>query len=197
MFILNHIRSMSLVLILIVSFSYGDITAQDIEDKERERIERLEMLADIWGKVYLFHPNIVRSDLDIDWNKALIDAIPNVEAAKDTDELVDVLNNVLLKTLDDPFTVAWKSEKEAFQKENLKYEITYKKLSNTVGFTNEPSLVPPVSTVAPFDFASSIHSITRIASASVIIGPISVSSSIWNPVLYLFVLATNLSRKSL
>jgi hypothetical protein len=106
---------------------------------EKIRIERLEMLADIWGKVYLFHPNIVRSDMDIDWNKALIDAIPLVEKTKSTDEFVDVLNNVLLKPLDDPFTIAQKIDKSETKTEDIKYEMNFKKISEDFGCITIPN----------------------------------------------------------
>jgi hypothetical protein len=71
---------------------------------EAQRIERLEMLADIWGKLYLFHPRIVSAN--VDWSRALIETIPKIEKAESADELVSVLNESLFKSLDDPFTSA-------------------------------------------------------------------------------------------
>ena len=58
------------------------------EDAARVRALRLEMLADIWGKVYLFHPRVVTSQ--VDWARVLVEAIPRVEKAANTDELVAV-----------------------------------------------------------------------------------------------------------
>lgn len=65
-----------------------------------DRLQRLQTLADIWGKVWLFHPAIVTED--IDWNQVLVKAIPEVEAAKTSDELAARINERLLKPLNDP-----------------------------------------------------------------------------------------------
>ena len=45
------------------------------------RIRRLEILADLWGKIWLFHPNTVTTD--IDWDQALYESIAAVEGARD------------------------------------------------------------------------------------------------------------------
>src|SRR5437899_8081372 len=71
---------------------------------EAQRIERLEMLADMWGKLYLFHPRVVSGGLD--WNRVLVETIPRVEKAAGADELAGVLNESLFKPLDDPFAFA-------------------------------------------------------------------------------------------
>jgi C-terminal processing protease CtpA/Prc len=110
-----------------------------MKKNDKIRIQLLEMLADVWGKVYLFHPNIVRSDMNIDWNKALTDTIPLIEKAKNTDELVDVLNNVLLKPLNDPFTFARKIEKQKAKEKDFNYEMNYKKLQNSIGYISIPN----------------------------------------------------------
>lgn len=66
--------------------------------------ERLEFLADLWGKIWLFHPALVSSD--IDWDQALLDSIPLIEDANTTDELIRILNESLLSRLDDPTVFA-------------------------------------------------------------------------------------------
>ena len=48
--------------------------------QETLRIERLETLADVWGKLWLFHPNVVTSD--VDWESILVRTIPKVERAQ-------------------------------------------------------------------------------------------------------------------
>ncbi len=68
------------------------------------RLKRLETLADLWGKAYLFHPAVVTSD--VDWNQALIRAIPRVEAAQTPDDLARAMNEELLQPLGDPLTFA-------------------------------------------------------------------------------------------
>ena len=85
------------------------------------RLKRLEALADLWGKVYLFHPAIVSPSplrpspngrgeqgegAGLDWNQALVRAIPRVEAARTSDELAKVLNEELLQPLGDLLTFA-------------------------------------------------------------------------------------------
>ena len=67
------------------------------------RLKRLEALADLWGKVYLFHPAIVTSD--VGWNQALTRAIPRIEAAETPEELAKAINE-LLQPLGDPLTFA-------------------------------------------------------------------------------------------
>jgi integrase len=39
------------------------------------RLQRLETLADLWGKLYLFHPNVAVRELD--WEGVLARAIPH------------------------------------------------------------------------------------------------------------------------
>src|SRR5512136_1942257 len=82
------------------------------------RLKRLEALADLWGKVYLFHPAIVsagqplfsatesRDRPGLDWHRALIQAIPRVEAAESPDELAAAVNDALLRPLGDLLTFA-------------------------------------------------------------------------------------------
>ncbi|MBD1209108.1 MAG: hypothetical protein H9535_11790 [Ignavibacteria bacterium] len=76
--------------------------------KENERIQRLQTLADLWGKFYLFHPNIIRADKPIDWHAAVEKAIPAVESARIPDEFVSVLNTHFFKILNAPDAFAFK-----------------------------------------------------------------------------------------
>jgi C-terminal processing protease CtpA/Prc len=69
------------------------------------------MLADVWGKLYLFHPRVISSP--VDWNRVLTDTIPKVEHAKGTDDLIAILNDSLFAPLDDPFTLAQKHEPDS------------------------------------------------------------------------------------
>lgn len=71
-----------------------------------DRIRNLEILADLWGKIYLFHPNVVRDDLRIQWDRVLAKAIPNVENAASEDELISKLNKWLFEPLRDPHSFA-------------------------------------------------------------------------------------------
>jgi C-terminal processing protease CtpA/Prc len=60
---------------------------------EKARIERLVGLAKIWGTVKYFHP--YPAYREIDWDKALIDAIPRVNAAKTSQEYEAAVNSML------------------------------------------------------------------------------------------------------
>lgn len=63
--------------------------------------DRLVALAKVWAKVEVFHPYLAYKDLD--WDAALVAAIPKVEAAKTTQEYRAALNQMLHK-LGDPLT---------------------------------------------------------------------------------------------
>src|SRR5437762_14374782 len=71
--------------------------------QEPLRRQRLENLADIWGQVYAFHPQLMAEE--IDWRGAFLTAIPKVEAAENTQAYVAAINEMLSK-LDDPLTAA-------------------------------------------------------------------------------------------
>jgi hypothetical protein len=79
--------------------------AQPDNAAERIRIQRLETLADLWGKLYLFHPHLITHDLD--WGSVLEEAIPAVESAASAEEYVEILNTRLLNPLQDPITFAF------------------------------------------------------------------------------------------
>jgi len=67
------------------------------------RIDRLAALARVWGEIEVFHPWLVTRD--IDWDRALLDAIPPIEAAT-TPEALRAAYGTLLTPLGDPLTRA-------------------------------------------------------------------------------------------
>ncbi|HWS89868.1 MAG TPA: S41 family peptidase [Pyrinomonadaceae bacterium] len=67
------------------------------------RVERLVGLAKVWGAVKYFHPHLAYRD--IDWDGALVEAIPKVRAAKTPQEYRAALNQ-MLAALGDPATRA-------------------------------------------------------------------------------------------
>lgn len=83
-------------------------SGRDSLQKENERIQRLQTLADLWGKLYLFHPNIIRADKPIDWHAAVEKVIPAVESARIPDEFVSMLNTHFFKILNAPDAFAFK-----------------------------------------------------------------------------------------
>jgi C-terminal processing protease CtpA/Prc len=87
--------SLSLVVILflsMVSIQAQTLTPAD-QTAEKARIERLVGLAKLWGAVKYFHP--YPAYRAIDWDRALIDAIPRVNAAKTPQEYEAAVNSML------------------------------------------------------------------------------------------------------
>lgn len=70
---------------------------------ESQRIERLAALGKVWGTVKYFHPYLAYRK--IDWDGALIAAIPKVNAARSAEEYAAAVNG-MLSVLRDPNTVA-------------------------------------------------------------------------------------------
>ena len=60
---------------------------------EEARVARLVGLAKVWGAVKYFHPSLAYRE--IDWDKALVEAIPKVQAAKTPQEYRAALNQML------------------------------------------------------------------------------------------------------
>jgi hypothetical protein len=71
-------------------------------DRRSARIDRLLALCKLWGTVKYFHPYLAYRD-DIDWDKALIDAIPKIDAAQSAAEYADAVQS-MLDALRDPTT---------------------------------------------------------------------------------------------
>src|SRR5262249_41234136 len=69
---------------------------------EALRIQRLIGLCKLWGTVRYLHPYLFYKD--IDWDAALVAAIPKVRAAQSTDEYAAALG-AMLASLGDPLTV--------------------------------------------------------------------------------------------
>jgi len=156
------------------------------------RLKRLEALADLWGKVYLFHPAIVAPSpqpsprgrgeqseenrpspgeigtkgegAGLDWNQALVRAIPRVEAARTPDELAKVINEELLQPLGDLLTFAEaRREKETERSRDrvADAEFESRRLSEAVGYVR----VPPPQLRAPgflVDFQSAVNDLGAV-----------------------------------
>jgi len=88
-----------LMLLLFTAFSVV-VQAQT----EEKRIERLSSLAKVWGAVKYFHP--FPAYREIDWDKALVETIPKVNAAKSPEEYAAAVN-VMLAALGDTQTRAF------------------------------------------------------------------------------------------
>src|ERR1044072_8001188 len=80
----------SLSVLLRASAFCQTLQAQPAEDV---RIARLAGLAKVWGTVKYFHPFLAYRD--IDWDKALVETIPKVNAAKSPQDYQAALNQML------------------------------------------------------------------------------------------------------
>ncbi len=69
---------------------------------ESKRIERLVKLCKLWGAIKYFHPYLAYRD-DIDWDVALVTAIPMVSAVVETRDYAAAVQD-MLAALDDPVT---------------------------------------------------------------------------------------------
>ena len=68
-------------------------SAQNKKYPEDPRVARLVGLAKVWGTVKYFHPYLAYRE--IDWDKALIETIPKVNAAKSAREYETAINEML------------------------------------------------------------------------------------------------------
>jgi hypothetical protein len=69
---------------------------------ESKRVERLVGLCKLWGAIKYFHPYLAYRE-DIDWDAALVAAIPQVSAAKDARDYASAVEGMLAR-LGDPVT---------------------------------------------------------------------------------------------
>jgi C-terminal processing protease CtpA/Prc len=84
------LAAFSLSLLILASAFCQTLQAQS---PDNARIARLAGLAKVWGTVKYFHPYLAYRD--IDWDKALIETIPKVNAAKSAGDYQAALNQML------------------------------------------------------------------------------------------------------
>jgi C-terminal processing protease CtpA/Prc len=141
------------------------------------RLRRLEALADLWGKVYLFHPSIVTpspasslkpqaSSSELDWNQALIRAIPRVEAAESPEELAKAVNEELLVPLGDPLTYAYVKEATSLKPQATSRKLEARQLPDSVGYVRIPSSEEGLSRSFLSDFQAAAE---RLAPAKTLV----------------------------
>lgn len=80
-------------LCLVLSFSTLCQPARAHTAGDDVRVERLVALAKVWGTVKYFHPYLAYRE--IDWDKALIETIPRVNAAKTAQDYQAAVNQML------------------------------------------------------------------------------------------------------
>ena len=83
------------------------------------RVERLVGLARVWGTVKYFHPYLAYRE--IDWDKALVEAIPRVNAARTAQDYQSALNQMLAVLNDKSTRAEVATEAGTIQTETAKY----------------------------------------------------------------------------
>jgi C-terminal processing protease CtpA/Prc len=78
---------------IIVLFLFTGFAAAQQSSTKDIRVERLAGLAKVWGTVKFFHP--YPAYREIDWDKALVETIPKVNAAKTAQEYEAAINSML------------------------------------------------------------------------------------------------------
>lgn len=90
-------RKLTVILFLLIPSIYAFAQSYNTE--------RLKAISTIWGETYLFHPSIIRSDKNIEWEKDLVEFLPRIKNINSNDEFIKVVNSLLLAKLQDPFTL--------------------------------------------------------------------------------------------
>src|SRR5215470_9765096 len=94
---------LSILILLSIVCATARAQSQAFEPSvENMRLARLSGLARVWGAVKYFHPYLAYKD--IDWDKALIDTIPKVNAARTGEEYRAAISQ-MPSVLNDPFGV--------------------------------------------------------------------------------------------
>jgi C-terminal processing protease CtpA/Prc len=144
------------------------------------RLKRLEALADLWGKVYLFHPAIVApspasslkpeaSSNEFDWNQALVRAMPKVETAETPDYLAKAINEEMLQPLGDLLTYAYaERESGVGNRESTIHsrlsttKLEAGRLSDTIGYLRVPSAEGGWSRDFLHDFQAAVEALGTV-----------------------------------
>lgn len=79
--------------ILLLASTFGQTLQAQSSAAEDVRIARLAGLAKVWGTVKYFHPFLAYRD--VDWDKALVETIPKVNAARSPQDYQAALNQML------------------------------------------------------------------------------------------------------
>ena len=92
-FLANHLKATALSLTLCLTAQAQQLSQTPArQSADDARIARLVGLAKVWGAVKYFHPFLAYRD--IDWDRALVETIPKVEAAKTPQEYQAAVNQL-------------------------------------------------------------------------------------------------------
>ena len=96
---IKPVQLLFVILCLFLSSAFPKIQQTEFET---DQIKRLIDLCKLWGQVKYFHPFLAYRK-NINWDKALIDAIPKIKKAKNSLEYQSALQS-MLDVLNDPLT---------------------------------------------------------------------------------------------
>ena len=79
---------------------------------QQYNIDKLIVISTIWGESYLFHPSVIRADKNIEWEKQLVEFLPQIKDDMTKELFYKTINSGLLSKLEDPFTVVQNIDKK-------------------------------------------------------------------------------------
>jgi C-terminal processing protease CtpA/Prc len=91
----------TLAVAFLLTWACPSAQAQDEASPGREQVQRLSALCKVWGAIRHQHPYLAYKD--VDWDAALVRALPKIEAAKTGEEFAAAVQ-VMLDALGDPAT---------------------------------------------------------------------------------------------
>jgi len=138
----------------IIIFSFGCVNIVDAQnDSVSRRLLNLNILADVWGKLYLLHPNVVLPERPLDWNQVLTSAIKPLESAPNDSILAERLNAYIFKPLGDPFSFATTNNEQNYSSDFVQpvaqkwgKKITYINLTS-FSYCNSSSFIESYSNI--------------------------------------------------
>lgn len=114
----------------------GQTPALDATPAEQNRIQRLQLLGELWATLAFHHPFLAHEP--IDWDQALTEAIGPVELARSSEEVVDAFNRVLFSRLGDPLSYARTRRQADFLPESYPRSFDARLLGPGVGYLSAP-----------------------------------------------------------
>lgn len=97
-----HVRRLFVAPVVAVILTTAPLLCAQQSSADSNRIDRLVALAKLWAAVKYFHPYLAYRS-DIDWDQALVQTIPKVNAAHDSKDYSAAIE-FMLEKLNDPVT---------------------------------------------------------------------------------------------
>lgn len=129
---------LGIVLFFLTSYSYS----------QQYEIEKLKVVATVWGETYLFHPSVIRADKNLYWENKLVEFLPSVKNNKSEKDLIANINTNLLSALGDQFTLVQSSRNyDTITNLGLKTNQKYDYLRLTDNQLSDISNLPNINTL--------------------------------------------------